>query len=109
MSYLPSFTGNYIFYFQVKFISCVNIFPSTSDDNRFEPGLDLADMDRQVMKCRAKSIEYFQEQSILYKRMQREIIHLKAITTSQQTIINQLEAKCDLLLKQKLDIGNRPI
>ncbi|CAD5110951.1 DgyrCDS307 [Dimorphilus gyrociliatus] len=89
-----------------QFTNCtlMSYLPSFTDDNRSEPGMDLADMDRQINKWRSKAVEHFQEQSVLYKRMQREIIHLKAITTSQQTIINQLQTKCDLLLKQKLDI-----
>lgn len=65
------------------------------------PELDLKAMAAEILKWRSKCVEAYQAEVSCMVRMQQEIIHLRAVVSSQQDLIEQLTAKNEQLQCEK--------
>ena len=69
------------------------------------PELDLLAMERDVRKWREKSIDAYRAEVSCVNRMRHEIIHLRALVSSQQSLITSLALDSKKMQHERYQIG----
>ncbi|CAH1776038.1 unnamed protein product, partial [Owenia fusiformis] len=85
MCYMPPFTGQSIL-------------------GKSDPALDIVAMEKELASWRNKNLEAYQAQASCLQRMRHEIIHLRALVSSQQDLLTHLEAENEELSRDKYQI-----
>ena len=84
---------------------CDSVITDQTTTSESHPELDLMMMERQIREWREKSMEAYRAEISCVSRLREEVIHLRALASSQHSLIKALTMDNRKLQKEKHALG----